>query len=184
MGLSINTLIAAAGLLATMSTARPNTFNTRRAALISSSNALVEKRDIPARPEGVAETSFHTDQFKDLEGNGWAPAVDAAPVWMFSKLRGWVSSDVLGLTLIIILTSPFQESCYPESAEIIGADPPRPNLGTNPGTEPQGPGHNCKNPSKEYKGGYTKGDPFPNYVQSVYCEKDDTWRVNYSLYFV
>ena len=39
----------------------------------------------PERPEGIADSSFHGNDFVFLAEKGWGPAVEAAPVWLFSR---------------------------------------------------------------------------------------------------
>ncbi|KAF8539942.1 hypothetical protein BDD12DRAFT_735900 [Trichophaea hybrida] len=68
--------------------------------------------------------------------------------------------------------------CYPESAITS-------NGGPNPGTAvPLGPnpGENCPSPGS-WTGAYSPGNPFPTYFAVKYCSGDDSWRINYNLYF-
>ena len=76
-------------------------------------------------------TSF--DQSGFIAGT---PAVEAAPVFLLSR------------------TQKDYDPCYPESAVVIGSNPPKLNLGTDTsnGTESVNPGADCTNPGDHYGG--------------------------------
>ncbi|KAL8778664.1 MAG: hypothetical protein Q9213_007312 [Squamulea squamosa] len=90
---------------------------------------------VPERPDGVSATSFHTSQFENFNEIGF---VDG---------------------------SPGQGPCYPESAVVLGSNPPRKNPGTDgpKGTASANPGADCTNPGP-YNGQLTHGNPFPVYT--------------------
>ena len=57
--------------------------------LARESSAQLESRqdipEIPPKPETSGPSSFHSSQFEFLEQTGYAPAVDAMPVWVYSR---------------------------------------------------------------------------------------------------
>ncbi|KAG8534388.1 uncharacterized protein KY384_001233 [Bacidia gigantensis] len=138
---------------------------------LQSRNPLATRDDIPPippRPDNVGKETFHGSQFQFFDQHGFvagSPGVEAAPVFLFSR------------------TQKIYDPCYPESAVVIGSNPPKPNPGTDgdKGTASVNPGADCTNPGT-YNGAYTLGNPFPVYVGAAYC--GDTWRVNYDLYYV
>ena len=93
----------------------------------------------PPRPDNVAPDTFHGSQFDNFDSVGFAPGspgVDAAPVFLYAR------------------TSSNNDPCYPESAVVIGSNPPKPNPGTDErgGTMSANPGADCTNPG-DYHGG-------------------------------
>ena len=123
------------------------------------------KRDIPARPASSGPMSFHQDQFNFLETTGYGPAVDGMPVFLYAT------------------TDSGFWPCYPESGVQLGSDPPE----INPGTDtPLGanPGQDCTGPGVGSNQAYTLANPFPVYVEALYCAGTNQWRVNYDLYYV
>lgn len=131
----------------------------------------VRRQDIPTippRPEGVGAESFHGSQFQFFDEHGFvagSPGVEAAPVFLFSR------------------TQSIYDPCYPESAIVLGSNPPKPNPGSRRkfGTGSVNPGAHCTNPGP-YDGAYSHGNRFPVYMSAAYC--GDSWRVNYDLYYV
>ena len=94
---------------------------------------------IPDRPDNVRPDTFHVSMFTSFDQYGFiagTPAVEAAPVFLFSR------------------TQKNYDPCYPESAVVIGSNPPKPNPGTDTskGTESVNPGADCTNPGP-YNGG-------------------------------
>lgn len=50
------------------------------------SSPVLNARDgPPPRPEGIGERSFHGSDFVNMFDRGYGPALDAAPVWLFSR---------------------------------------------------------------------------------------------------
>jgi len=78
-----------------------------------------------------------------------------------------------------------QDPFYPESAIVLGSDPPRPNPGTDGrfGTASYNLGADCTNPGP-YHGAYTLGNDFPVYTSASWCGGDSVWKLNYDLYYV
>ena len=77
-------------------------------------------------------------------------------------------------------TGPDTDPCYPESAVVIGSNPPEKNLGTDTSAA-YNPGASCNNPG-DYHGAYTLGKPFPVYIGASWCGK--VWKMNFDLYYV
>ncbi len=75
-----------------------------------------------------------------------------------------------------------QQPCYPESAVVIGSNPPLMNPGTDVPNTPN-PGTNCNDPGP-YHGAYSLGNRFPIYVVATHCSNKDEWRINYNAYYV
>lgn len=133
------------------------------------------RRDIPPipdRPEGMNPNTFHDNQFIYFDDIGFvngSPAVEAAPVWLFSR------------------TNDDYDPCYPESAVKIGSDPKEPNPGTDgpEGTASINPGADCTNPG-DRPHEMSLGNDFPVYASSAWCPGDggDVWKVNYDVYYV
>ncbi|KAI9717019.1 MAG: hypothetical protein M1812_004954 [Candelaria pacifica] len=129
------------------------------------------RRDIPSRPDGVSPNSFHGDQFRFFDENGFvagSPAVEAAPVFLYSR------------------TTASDDPCYPESAVLIGSNPPKPNPGTGgaKGVASFNPGVDCTDPGP-YVGPYSLGNAFPVYTSATWCGgPDNVWKLNYDLYYV
>lgn len=84
-----------------------------------------------------------------------------------------------------------QDPCYPESAIVLGSNPPKPNPGTGPdelkglphGPLSYNPGADCTNPGP-YHGAYSLGNPFPVYASAAWCGDHGGWRINYDVYYV
>ncbi|CCX07008.1 hypothetical protein FPQ18DRAFT_327623 [Pyronema domesticum] len=70
-----------------------------------------------------------------------------------------------------------REPCYPESAVVNGG----PHPGTPVRSDPS-PGYGCPSPG-HWSGTYSNGNPFPTYYNVKYCPGDQSWRINYNLYF-
>lgn len=81
-----------------------------------------------------------------------------------------------------VLTS-VQDPCYPESAVVIGSDPPKMGTDGPRGPASINPGADCTNPGR-YKGEMSPGNAFPVYVSAAWCDGDEVWKVNYDLYYV
>lgn len=47
----------------------------------------IQQDGVPPRPEGLDDGYFHTIQFQNLETIDYAPAVDAMPVWLYSRTQ-------------------------------------------------------------------------------------------------
>ncbi|KAI4170975.1 MAG: hypothetical protein LQ346_008798 [Caloplaca aetnensis] len=123
---------------------------------------------LPDRPVGVGPDSFHGSQFRSFDDTAFAagsPAVEAAPAFLFSRTG---SSD---------------DPCYPESAVVIGSDPPKMGTDGPRGPASINPGADCTNPGR-YKGEMSPGNAFPVYVSAAWCDGDEVWKVNYDLYYV
>ncbi|KAI4246345.1 MAG: hypothetical protein L6R40_002013 [Gallowayella cf. fulva] len=121
---------------------------------------------IPKRPDAVGPNSFHVSQFVFFDNIGFvdgSPGVEAAPVFLFAR-ADWR-----------------QHPCYPESAVVIGSNPPRKNPGSGKVRGPN-PGAGCTDPGP-YKGKLTPGHPFPVYVSAVYCELLRVWKLRYDTYY-
>ncbi|MCJ1427845.1 hypothetical protein MMC29_005751 [Sticta canariensis] len=123
---------------------------------------------IPDRPEGVGADTFHGSQFQFFDELGFvkgSPGVEAAPVFLYARTQ-----DEL-------------DPCYPESAIVLGSNPPKPNPGSGNkrGTGSANPGADCTDPGP-HDGAYTLGRPFPVYLSAAFCA--DSWRVNYDVYYV
>lgn len=93
---------------------------------------------------------------------GWGPALAAMPMFNFARIDG------------------NQGTCYPEGAKNAAGDGPNPGTNVPPSFDP---GEDCTDPGP-YNGDLSPGDPFPVYTDGVYCQGDNTWRINYNLYFV
>lgn len=142
---------------------------------------------VPERPASSGLNSFHGNQFKYLEQTGFGPAVDAMPVFLYSRTTSlFVSNVELGSFLSDL--NIVQQPCYPESAiqhhdeDGPSNAPEEPNKGTH---VPIGanPGKSCTDPGP-YHGAYSEGNSFPVYVIARYCNKTDDWRVTYNVYYV
>ncbi|KAL8707122.1 MAG: hypothetical protein Q9220_007799 [cf. Caloplaca sp. 1 TL-2023] len=125
---------------------------------------------LPERPPAVGPDTFHGSQFAafdDLPFTAGSPAVDAAPVFLFSR------------------TGKNNDPCYPESAVVLGSNPPVMNPGTDGPRGPASinPGVDCTNPGP-YTGEMSPGDPFPVYVGATWCEQQNVWKLNYDVYYV
>ncbi|KAI9720864.1 MAG: hypothetical protein M1812_002703 [Candelaria pacifica] len=98
------------------------------------------------------------------EKDGIGAATQAAPVFMFTRDN-------------INTGKANREPCYPEGAGNSKGD------GPNPGTDPTPDQRNCRHPVQagQYKGPFTKGEPFPVYFSVVWCGVQ--WKINYSLYY-
>lgn len=66
-------------------TPTPRSFYPTDPQKIGPPSSIARRDGIPARPNGVPDTYFHTLQFENLETTDYAPAVDAMPVWLYSR---------------------------------------------------------------------------------------------------
>ncbi|KAL8960332.1 MAG: hypothetical protein Q9193_002950, partial [Seirophora villosa] len=116
---------------------------------------------VPPKPETSGPGSFHGSQFDFLEENGYAPAIDAMPVWVYSTTED--------------LFSP----CYPEGATKGNG----PNPGTNVGAGAS-PGEDCTSPGPKSKSAYTLSNAFPTYISASWCGNVKEWRIQFYNYYV
>ncbi|KAL8835945.1 MAG: hypothetical protein Q9176_006629 [Flavoplaca citrina] len=119
--------------------------------------------EIPPKPATSGSGSFHGSQFVFLEQTDYAPAVDAMPVWVYSRTQKEFSP------------------CAPEG----GTDTT--GTGPNPGTNvpsSASPGEDCTDIGPDPVGPYTLADAFPTYVGAVWCGDSDEWRIQYYNYYV
>ncbi|KAL8887625.1 MAG: hypothetical protein Q9215_004846 [Flavoplaca cf. flavocitrina] len=131
-----------------------------------SSPKLEPRQNIPETPPKPATSgsgSFHGSQFLFLEQTDYAPAVDAMPVWVYSRTQKEFSP------------------CAPEG----GTDTT--GKGPNPGTNipsSASPGEDCTDVGPDPVGPYTLANAFPTYVGAVWCGDSDEWRIQYYNYYV
>ncbi|KAL8982589.1 MAG: hypothetical protein Q9205_002937, partial [Flavoplaca limonia] len=119
--------------------------------------------EIPPKPATSGSGSFHGSQFLFLEQTDYAPAVDAMPVWVYSRTQKEFSP------------------CAPEG----GTDTT--GKGPNPGTNipsSASPGEDCTDVGPDPVGPYTLANAFPTYVGAVWCGDSDEWRIQYYNYYV
>ncbi|KAL8767862.1 MAG: hypothetical protein Q9209_005754 [Squamulea sp. 1 TL-2023] len=119
--------------------------------------------EIPPKPSTSGPGSFHGSQFQFLEQTGFAPAVDAMPVWMYSRTQKEFSP------------------CYPEGGTDLTGNAPNP--GTNVGASAS-PGEDCSDAGPQPSGPYTLGNPFPTYVGASWCGNVNEWRMQFYNYYV
>ncbi|KAL8944832.1 MAG: hypothetical protein Q9211_000439 [Gyalolechia sp. 1 TL-2023] len=119
--------------------------------------------EVPPKPPTSGPGSFHGSQFNFLEQTGFAPAVDAMPVFVYSR------------------TSKDFAPCAPEGGTNAKGDGPNP--GTNVGISAS-PGEDCKNVGPNPKRPYTLANAFPTYVSASWCGNLDEWRIQYFNYYV
>ncbi|KAL9630914.1 MAG: hypothetical protein Q9204_004482 [Flavoplaca sp. TL-2023a] len=135
--------------------------------LASESNFQLKPRqdipEIPPKPKTSGPGSFHGSQFVFLEQTGYAPAVDAMPVWVYSRTQKEFSP------------------CAPEGGTDTTGD--KPNPGTNVGTSAS-PGEDCTDVGPEPNDPYTLGNAFPTYVGARWCDGLKEWRIQYYNYYV
>ncbi|KAL8952136.1 MAG: hypothetical protein Q9222_001948 [Ikaeria aurantiellina] len=96
---------------------------------------------LPNHPQADRDPSMAAN-FNFFDQTGFAPAVDAMPVWMFSRTQKEFSP------------------CYPEGGTDTTGQ--KPNPGTNIGISAS-PGEDCMDPGPEPKNAYTLGNPFPTH---------------------
>ncbi|KAL8880584.1 MAG: hypothetical protein Q9198_002041 [Flavoplaca austrocitrina] len=131
-----------------------------------SSSQLKPRQDIPEippKPKTSGPGSFHGSQFVFLEQTGYAPAVDAMPVWVYSRTQKEFSP------------------CAPEGGTDTTGD--KPNPGTHVGTSAS-PGEDCTDVGPEPNDPYTFGNAFPTYVGARWCDSPKEWRIQYYNYYV
>ncbi|KAI4186159.1 MAG: hypothetical protein L6R41_003651 [Letrouitia leprolyta] len=119
--------------------------------------------EIPPKPPTSGPGSFHGSQFVFLEETGYAPAVDAMPVWVYTRTQKEFSP------------------CYPEGGTNQAGD------GPNPGTNvpiSASPGEDCTDTGTKLTGRYTLANAFPTYVSASWCGNKDEWRIQYYNYYV
>ncbi|KAL8864260.1 MAG: hypothetical protein Q9174_007415, partial [Haloplaca sp. 1 TL-2023] len=120
--------------------------------------------EIPPKPESSGPGSFHGSQFDFLEETGYAPAVDAMPVWMFSRTETTFSP------------------CYPEGGTNADGTGPNPGTDVPPSADP---GEDCQDVGGENKGAYTIAEnDFPTYVSASWCGNVGEWRMQFYNYYV
>ncbi len=114
------------------------------------------------------------------EKDGIGAAIQAAPVYMFTKDRSDPRKDkesvgTFRLHEKLILIRSVQDPCYPEGAGNKKGDGP--NLGTSHIS-----GKNCRSPTKgKGEGNFIKGEAFPVYFSVVWCGVQ--WKITYSVYY-
>ncbi|KAI4218437.1 MAG: hypothetical protein L6R36_008953 [Xanthoria steineri] len=118
---------------------------------------------IPPKPSTSGPGSFHGSQFEFLEQTGYAPAIDAMPVWMFSRTQKEFSP------------------CAPEGGTDKTGNAPNP--GTNVGASAS-PGEDCTDVGPQPNGPYTLANPFPTYVGASWCGNRAEWRIQFYNYYV
>ncbi|KAL8934638.1 MAG: hypothetical protein Q9216_005803 [Gyalolechia sp. 2 TL-2023] len=139
--------------------------------------------EIPPKPPTSGPGSFHGSQFQFLEKTGYAPAVDAMPVWLYSRTQKEfvrIPTFVPHIRCPQLLTGP-QSPCYPEGGSNLAGDGPNP--GTNVGISAS-PGEDCTGPGTKRKGAYTLANAFPTYVSASWCGNIGEWRIQYFNYYV
>lgn len=127
--------------------------------------------DTPANP------SFPLSRHRRAANDSWGA------IWPVQLLPG--RHQLAGYSPEKGVLISVQDPCYPESAVVIGSDPPKMNPGTDGPRGPASinPGADCTNPGS-YKGEMWPGNAFPVYVSAAWCDGDEVWKVNFDLYYV
>ncbi|KAL9627599.1 MAG: hypothetical protein Q9204_006453 [Flavoplaca sp. TL-2023a] len=119
--------------------------------------------EVPPKPPTSGPGSFHGSQFQFLKQTDFAPAVDAMPVWVYSRTQKEFSP------------------CAPEGGTDTTGKGPNPGTNVPPSASP---GEDCMDVGPDPSGPYTLANAFPTYVGAVYCDDSDEWRIQYYNYYV